>query len=248
MAEVATRQIEYEIGGESFTGFLAYDASAEEPRPGVLVIHEWWGLNDHARTRARMLAELGYTAFALDMYGEGRTAETVPGAQELAGPFYAGDDRDLMRERSRAGLGVLAAQPETDADRLAAIGYCFGGTAALELARSGAEIDVAVAFHANLSTPVPARPGVVDATVLACIGAADPLAPADQRDDFRDEMEAAGVDYAMIEYGGAVHSFTNPAADRYGIPGVAYQELADRRSWRDMRGAFEEAWGPIAGR
>ncbi|GAB4518766.1 MAG: dienelactone hydrolase family protein [Phycisphaerales bacterium] len=237
-AEIVTKAITYEHNGVTLEGYIAYDDATDARLPGVLVIHEWWGHNDYAQRRARMLAEQGYIAFALDMYGKGTLADTPQDASALATPFY--QDRTLMRTRARAGLDVLADHPRCDDDRLAAIGYCFGGTVALELARSGAPLDAVVSFHGGLSTPNPDDANNITGSVLVCNGAVDDFVSEDERRAFRREMEDAGVDYQFIEYGGAVHSFTNPEADALNMDSVAYDEHADRRSWRAMLALFDE--------
>ena len=240
-AEVVTRTIEYTHGGTTFKGYLAYDDAAEGKRPGVLVVHEWYGLNDYPQRRARELAELGYVALAADMYGGGKVATTREEAASLAGAVRG--DAEVMRGRAAAGLAALRAQPETDPERLAAIGYCFGGTVVLELARSGADLDVAASFHGGLGTKAPAEKGAVKARVVAFNGAEDPMVPHEERQAFMKEMTDAGVDWQLVEYGHAVHAFTNPDAGKAGIPGVAYNEKADRRSWEAMRQVFEESLG-----
>lgn len=236
------RDIEYEVDGRRMIGHLATPDGAG-PFPGVLVCHEGPGLTDHAKGRARMLAELGYVAFALDYHGDGRPIEG--GMAEIRaklGPLMA--DPLATRVLGRAGLDVLMAQPQTDPARLAAIGYCFGGTMALELARGGAALSAVVGFHSGLATVRPEDASAITAKVLVCIGADDPMIPPEQRAAFETEMRAGQVDWRMNLYGGAVHSFTNENASRMGIPGIAYHEPTDRRSWRAMRDLFDEVWGP----
>jgi dienelactone hydrolase len=239
-AEVTTEAIAYEHNGTELEGYFAYDASIEGPRPGVLIVHEWWGLGDHAKHVARELAKLGYAAFALDMYGKGVLTDDPEEASELAGQFYA--DRDLMRARAAAGLEILKNRPECDASKTAAAGYCFGGTGVLELARSGADLRGVAAFHGGLETPKPAEEGVVKARVIAYHGAQDPLTPPSQAMSLLDEMRKAGADCDVVLYGGAEHSFTNPAADGFGIDGVSYDEDADRRSWRAFQTFLKECF------
>ncbi len=242
-ADITTREIRYQHQGVTLLGYLALpeNASEDEPVPGVLVVHEWWGHDDYARSRAERIArEFGYAAFALDMYGEGILTDDPARASELSRPFST--DRTLMRARARAGLQTLAAQPGVDDQRLASIGYCFGGTVSLELARAGEPINAIVAFHANLSAPLPAKPDQVRAMVLVCNGVDDPFVPVEQRNAFISEMQAAEVDFQFVEYANAVHSFTNPAADDRNMNGVAYTEAADRRSWRDAHAWLEEAF------
>lgn len=241
VAAVKSKTIEYTHDGVALQGYLAWDDSATEPRPGVLVVHEWWGHNDYARKRARDLAALGYTAFALDMYGKGKLGETPQEAQKLATPFY--QDRSLMRARAQAGLDVLAKHEKSDASRLAAIGYCFGGSVVLELARSGADVDAVVSFHGGLSTPDPSDAKNIKGEVLVCNGAADAFVPQAERAAFMKEMEDAGVAYTFIEYAGAVHAFTNPGADARGMDSVGYNERADRQSWGHMQMLFHQTIG-----
>jgi dienelactone hydrolase len=243
-AEIVTKDIPYEHNGVKLKGYLAYDDAKATPgskAPGVLVVHEWWGLNDYPKQRARQLAELGYVAFALDMYGDGVVATDSKKAQELASPFYS--DARLVRDRAVMGLKQLLGQPNVDGDKIAAIGYCFGGTTVLELARSGAPLVAVVSFHGGLKTQKPAEKGQVKARVLVCNGAEDPMTKNADREAFMKEMEDAGVDYAFINYAGAVHGFTNPKADSLGVPGVAYNQKADERSWRLMQDWLREAFG-----
>ena len=237
-AELRTETVAYRDGDVTLKGFLAYDDSASGPRPGVLVVHEWWGLNDYAKQRAQQLATLGYVALAVDMYGDGFQTTSIEEAARRSGQFK--DDRQAGRRRIRAALDVLRDRPQVNPRQIAAIGYCFGGTTVLELARSGADVAGVVSFHGSLGTSLPARAGEIKARVLVCHGADDTFVTADELAQFQQEMRAAGVDWQMIFYGGAVHSFTNPQAGRAGIPGVAYDERADRRSWADMQQFFAE--------
>lgn len=235
-AAIVTKEIPYQDGSVSLTGYLAYDDAAPSPAPGVLVIHEWWGHNNYARMRAEMLAKLGYVAFALDMYGTGVKAEAPDAAQKLSKPFY--DDRNLMRSRARAGLNVLTSQEKVDKTNIGVIGYCFGGTAALELARAGTDVKSVVSFHGGLATTMPAQAGDVKARLLVLNGGADPLVSDKEKQDFINEMTAAKADFRSIDYPGATHAFTNPDATEIGkkfnIP-VAYNKDADERSWDEMQ-------------
>jgi dienelactone hydrolase len=240
-AEIQTHVVTYDHEGVTLEGYFAFDDSLEGKRPGVLVVHEWWGHNDYARRRARELAELGYVAFALDMYGKGKLATTPEAARELATPFYR--DRSVMRSRAQAGLAQLRKHERVDASRLGAIGYCFGGTVVLELARSGADLDGVVSFHGGLSTPSPDDARQIKGEVLICNGADDAAVPPDQQQAFHDEMRAANVKYTFISYGGSVHAFSNPAADKVGMSNVAYNERADRRSWAHMKIFFDDVFG-----
>ena len=234
--------IDYTVGGRRMIGHLAVGEGPAGSRPGVLVCHEGPGLDEHAKGRAERLADLGYAAFALDYHGDGKPLERDEMMGRLGGLM---GDPDQIRELARAGLSILLAQDEVDASRMAAIGYCFGGTMALELARSGAELAAVVGFHSGLGTGRPAQPGEVRASILVCIGADDPMVPAEQRSAFEAEMRAADVDWRMNLYGGAVHSFTNPNAELSGFPGVAYHQATDERSWRAMLDFFGERFGPV---
>lgn len=240
-AAMHTELIEYRHGDTVLEGYLAYDDARKGARPGVLVVHEWWGLNDYARNRAEQLAELGYIAFALDMYGKGVRLKTPEEAGSFAGRYKA--DRPLMRARAQAGLDVLKKHELTDPKRIAAIGYCFGGTTVLELARSGADLAGVVSFHGGLGTPAQEDARNIKGKVLVLHGAADPLVPPQEVAAFQDEMRKANVDWQMMFYGGAVHSFTNPQSGNDPSKGVAYNEKADKRSWEAMKVFFGDALG-----
>lgn len=237
-AKLMTKTMEYRHGDVVLEGYLAYPAYKKGRQPGVLVVHEWMGLNDYARKRADQLAQLGYVAFAVDMYGKGVRAADAKEAAALAGKYKG--DRPLMRGRIQAALDVLRGLPRVDPKRIAAIGYCFGGTTVLELARSGADIAGVVSFHGGLDAPMPAEPGRVKAKVLVLHGGDDPLVPPEQVNGFEAEMRNAGADWQLVAYGGAVHSFTNPQAGNDPSKGVAYDARADRRSWRAMKDFFDE--------
>jgi dienelactone hydrolase len=239
-AAIKTQTIDYKDGDVALQGFLAYD-DAKPTAPGVLVIHEWWGHNDYTRKRAEQLAQLGYVAFALDMYGKGVTAKTADEAGKLAGPFY--QNRALMRSRANAGLNVLKSQKNVDTKHLAVIGYCFGGTTALELARGGADLAAVVSFHGGLDFPSADDTKNIKAHVLICTGADDPMVTPDKVAIFEDQLRKAHVDYQINVYGGAVHAFTNPDADSHNIPGIKYNEKADKRSWQAMKAWFDENLG-----
>jgi len=240
-AMVTTRDISYETDGRTMVGTLALPDGADR-RPGVLVCHEGPGLDDHARSRAARLAEeLGYVAFALDYHGGGQPLADRDQMMARLGEFRG----DLPRTRAigTAGLDVLCAEPRTDTDKLAAIGYCFGGTLSFELARGGADLKAVVGFHAGLATARPEDARNIMGKVLALIGADDPIVDVDQRRAFEDEMRAGGVDWQLVVYGGAVHSFTNPRASNIDLPGIAYDEATDRRSWQAMLDLFAEVFG-----
>jgi dienelactone hydrolase len=240
-AGIHTESVEYREGETLLEGYLAYDDSSRKKRPGVLVVHEWMGLNEYARMRAEKLGTLGYVAFAADIYGKGVRAKNTKEASALAGKYRG--DRKLLRARVNAALEVLKAHVLTDNARTAAIGYCFGGTAVLELARSGAHVLGVVSFHGGLSTPTPGDAQKIRAKVLALHGADDPFVPPDEVAAFQEEMNKAGVDWQMIFYSGAVHSFTNPASGDDPSKGVAYNKRADRRSWEAMKLFFGELFG-----
>lgn len=235
---VHTEWVQYRHGETLLEGYLAYDDAVKGPRPGVLVVHEWMGLGDYAMKRAEQLAGMGYVAFALDMYGKGVRAKTPEEAAKLSG-IYKGD-RPLMRARAQAGLDALRKQSLVDPARIAAIGYCFGGTTVLELARSGADVAGVVSFHGGLGTPQPADAKNIKGKVLVLHGADDPHVPPAEVAAFQDEMRKAAVDWQMIYYGGAVHSFTNPGSGTDASTGVAYNEKADKRSWEAMKVFFKE--------
>jgi dienelactone hydrolase len=235
--------IEYRADGARMLGSLAVDDARSGLRPGVLVCHEGPGLSDHAKNVARRLAGLGYVAFAMDYHGDGKLLADMAEAMRRIQAFMA--DPSGIRARATAALAVLKAQPQTDANRIAAIGYCFGGTTALELARSGADVHAVVGFHSGLGTARPADAKNIKGRVLVQIGADDPIIPNEQRLAFEKEMTAAGVDWRLNLYGGAGHSFTNPQVDALGRPGFKYHPLSDRRSWAAMLDLFGEVFGTV---
>ncbi|QQS14983.1 MAG: dienelactone hydrolase family protein [Rhodospirillales bacterium] len=235
--------IAYNDGGTRLVGQLAVDETRPGRRPGVLVCHEGPGLTDHTKIIARRLAKLGYVAYAMDYHGDGRPLANPADTMARLNPWRA--DPTSIRVRAGIALKLLAARPEVDAGRMAAIGYCFGGTTALELARAGEDLRCVVGFHSGLATARPQDAVNIKAKVLVNIGAEDPIIPPEQRLDFEKEMRAANVDWRMILYGGAGHSFTNPAADARNMPGFKYHEPTDRRSWRAMLDLFDETLGPV---
>jgi len=243
-AAVKTEPVEYHDGDAVLEGFLAYDDAAQVPQPGILVVHEWMGLGDYTKRRARQLAELGYVALAADMYGKGVYAKDHDEAAKLSGALRG--DRHTMRGRILAALEVLKSFPRVDAQRLGAIGYCFGGSAVLELARSGAEVDAVVSFHGALDTPMPAPPGAVKGKILVCHGADDAFVTQEQVAAFEDEMRRAGADYQVIQFPGAVHSFTVAEAGDDPSKGMAYHPDADRRSWEAMLQLFNTVFARSA--
>ena len=236
-AKMVTKEIDYKDGATPLKGVLYYDDSVHRPLPGVLVVHEWWGLSENIKAKAEKLAALGYVAFAADIYGKDKFANNPEEAEKLATPFYK--DPGLMVSRAEAGLAVLKKQPQVDATRLAATGYCFGGSVVLQLARSGADVLGVVSFHGGLKTSEPAEPGRVKAQVLALDGGADKLVSPKERANFKKEMADAGVTFKVVEYPGALHAFTNPKATeigkRFNMP-IAYDADADQKSWDEMRG------------
>ncbi len=241
-AEIHTEPVQYQHGDTRLQGYLAYDDAIDGPRPGVLIIHEWWGLNDYSKDRAKQLAGLGYVAFALDMYGDGKHTADPAEAKQCSGQFNG--EIDTLRARAQAGLDVLASHDRVAPTKIAAIGYCFGGTTALELAYSGAPIQAVVSFHGGPAIPRPQDLPNIHAKILICHGAADPLIPAQRVEALRVELLKTNLDWQLIAYGQAVHSFTNPYADQYGVDGVAYHPLSDQRSWQDMRQLFDEVFNP----
>jgi dienelactone hydrolase len=237
-ASVKTKYVEYRQGATILEGYLAWDDANSAKRPGVLIVHEWTGINDHMKQRAEMLAKLGYVAFAADIYGKGIRPVAQQEAAKTAGIYK--DNRPLLRARVRAGLEELKKQKFVDPRRIAAIGYCFGGTTVLELARDAADIQGVVTFHGGLSTPTPQDAKNIKAKVLAMHGADDPFVKADEVAAFQDEMRKGGVDWQFISYSNAVHSFTNKAAGSDNSKGAAYNKNADRRSWEAMKTFFAE--------
>jgi dienelactone hydrolase len=235
-----TQVHQYQSHDKTSNGYLALPNGNGE-RPGILVVHEAPGLDDHVKRRAEMLAGLGYVALAADLYGGGIVGNGPEEAFALMGPLR--EDSDLLRRRVRAGLDALATVPGVDRDRLGAIGYCFGGYSVLELARTGAPVACVVSFHGLLETKRPAVAGMVKSRVLACTGSADPIVPREQVTAFEKEMAEATVDWQIITYGGAKHAFTNTAADSIPMPGFGYSAMADARSWLAMLNLFDEVFG-----
>lgn len=228
-AKVHTKEIEYKQGDTVLQGFLAWNDAAKGKRPGVLVIHEWWGHNRHARAQAKRLAEAGYVGFALDMFGKGKLATHPKDA--MAFVQEATKDPAVLVARFDAALDLLKRQPQVDADHVGAFGYCFGGGVALNMARAGKPLDAVVTFHGSLKPTVTAEPGKVKPAILVQTGGADPMIPQDQVQAFEQEMKEAGANVEVVRYPGAKHSFTNPDADKAGVEGLAYDRQADRESW-----------------
>jgi dienelactone hydrolase len=239
-AQVQTSVVQYNDNGTALEGYLAFKKGTTGKQPGVLLVHDWMGLNQYYRDLTRRLAEPGYVAFAADIYGKGVRPKDSTSAAEEANKYKS--DRLLMRQRIRVALEGLKKNSNVDPARVAAIGYCFGGTVVLELARSGADISGVASFHGGLDTPTPEDAKNVKARILALHGADDPFVPPQQVAAFQDEMRKGGVDWQMIYYGNAVHSFTVPAAGGDRAKGTAYDEKADRRSWEAMESFFKEVF------
>ena len=236
-AKLVSQAVTYDHEGTVLEGYLAYDDTFEGRLPGVLVVHEWWGLNDFVRSRVDKLAELGYVAFALDMYGKGIFTQDPSEAKELSSHLRG---KPIMRQRALAGLKIFKANDRVFVSRIAAIGYCFGGTTVLELAYSGADVTSVVSFHGGLTSAKPEDYKGIKAKILIFHGAEDTFISIDEIRAFHEGMRQSGADWQMISFGGAVHSFTNPAADHAGIQGVAYDRKADERSWKYMQVFFKE--------
>ncbi|MFO1487024.1 MAG: dienelactone hydrolase family protein [Verrucomicrobiota bacterium] len=243
-AELHTQSVEYKQGDTTLEGWLAYDTAFTGKRPGVLVVHQWKGIGDSEKRRAEMLAKLGYVAFCADIYGKGVRPQTPQEAGAQAGKYKS--NRPLLRDRANAGLEVLKKNERVDSKHVAAIGYCFGGTTVIELARSGADIAGVVSFHGGLDSPTPGDGKNIRCKVLACHGADDPFVPAKDLAAFEDEMRASKVDWQLVKYGGAVHSFTDWAMDGKALPGAQYNAAADHRSWDAMKEFFAEIFAPAA--
>ena len=227
-ADVQTKKIVYKHGDLECQGVLAWDDAVQGPRPGVLVVHEWWGLNDYTRGRAEQLAKLGYVAFAADMYGEGKVTEHPKEAGEMAAKVRA-NVKD-WRKRATTALDVLSKQPQCDKTKLAAIGYCFGGSTALQLAYSGADLKAVVTFHAALPAPTAEEAKQITAAILVCHGADDKFIPEQAIKSFRDAFDKAGSKYEFVSYPDTVHSFTVSGADKHNIAGMKYNQIADEDS------------------
>lgn len=236
-AAIKTEPVEYQQGGVTLEGALVYNDAVKGQRPGVLVVHQWKGLTDYEKKRAAMLAELGYAAFCVDIYGRGIRPATAQDAGAEAGKYKR--NRPLLRDRVNAGLETFRKQAVVDPKHVAAIGYCFGGTTVIELARKGADVAGVVSFHGALDSPTPADGKNIKCKVLACHGADDPFVPAKDVEAFENEMRNGSVDWRLIKYGGAVHSFTDWNADG-SMAGAKYDEKADKRSWEDMKAFLAE--------
>jgi dienelactone hydrolase len=240
-AAIRTETVEYKEGDTVLEGYVAYDDSILNRRPGVLIVHQWKGFGEYEKKRAEMLAKLGYVAFAADIYGKGVRPKDTQEAAALAGKYKK--DVALLRKRVNAGLEQLRKTRSVDGQNVAAIGYCFGGTTVLELARSGADVDGVVSFHGGLGTPNPDDAKNIKARVLALHGADDPFVPDAEVKSFAEEMRNARADWQLVAYGNSVHSFTHWDAGTDNSKGAAYNEKADKRSWAAMRAFFDELFG-----
>ena len=235
--KIEGKAVEYTAGGVTLKGYLAYDENVKGRRPGILVVHEWWGQNEYVRKRARMLAELGYTALALDMYGEGKIASHPDDAGKFASEVMK--DFPVAKDRFLAAMEFLKKQPTVDPGRIAAIGYCFGGGVVLNMARHGVDLRGVASFHGSLAVIKPEKPVPIKAAVRVYNGADDKFIPAEAIEALKKEMAEQKVDFKFVNYPGAVHAFTNPDATELGkkfnIP-IAYNADADKGSWEDMKG------------
>lgn len=242
-AAVQGKEVTYSANGTTLKGYIAYDSKVKGPRPGILVVHEWWGHNDYARKRARMLAAQGYTALALDMYGDGKQAHHPDDAQKFSSEVS--QNEGLAKARFEAALELIKKEKTVDAANIGAIGYCFGGTVVLNMARAGEPLKAVASFHGGLGTKHPAERGKVQARVASYTGEADPMIPAEQVAAFRQEMEKAGITSEVVTYPGAQHAFTNPEADMYGkkfkLP-LAYDAAADKDSWAKSMAFLAESF------
>jgi dienelactone hydrolase len=240
LGAIKTEEVVYKQGETILRGHLAYDDAVKGKRPGILVVHEWWGLNDYAKGRADALAKAGYIALALDMYGEGRHTDHPKEAGEWSG--YIRQNFSIGKERFMAAYDLLRNHKLTKPKRMAAIGYCFGGYVVLSMAMEGIDLRAVVSFHGTLPLKR-VEPNTIKASILVCQGADDPLVKPEQIREFEENLEYARADWQFVTYGGAKHSFTNPQADTFGIPALGYSKTADRRSWRAMLDLFREVFG-----
>lgn len=238
-ADVKSETIKYKAGDAECVGYLAWDDSIPGKRPGVVIFHEWWGLNDYSKKRAEMLAKAGYAAFCADLYGDGKTAEHPDDAAKFMN--HVMKNEALWLSRADAALKTLAAQPQVDSSKLAAIGYCFGGTTAIVLAASGADVKAVATFHAGIPDVTADQARKIKARMLICHGEADGFIPKEKITAFRSALDAAKTNYDFVAYPGAVHGFTVEGAEKRGVPGLKYDANADKQSWDSMLKLFQEA-------
>lgn len=240
--QVNGEEVTYSTAATEMKGYLATDANKKGKRPGVLVVHEWWGHNDYVRKRADMLAEMGYVAIAVDMYGDGKQAEHPEDAGKFSGQVF--ENIDEAKARFEAAMETLKAHPDVDQEQIAAIGYCFGGSVVLSMANAGYDLDAVAAFHAGVALPIPPSEEI-QAKILVANGADDPFVPEEQVQDYKQAMDAAGADYRYIAYPGAVHAFTSPDAtamgEKFELP-LAYNQEADEQSWMEMQKLFDSVF------
>ncbi len=241
--EVVGEEVSYTADDVTMNGYIAFDKASSEKRPGILVVHEWWGHDEYARKRANMLAELGYVALAVDMYGDGKQAAHPEDAQKFAMSVMG--NFESATARFNAALETLKANPNVDTDQIGAIGYCFGGSVILSMADAGIDLDGVAAFHAGLQLPVMPKAGTLTSRVLVLNGADDPFVTAEQVEAFTGALEAANADFEYINYPNAVHAYTNPGAtalgEQFGLP-LAYNAEADSASWEKMKMFFNETF------
>jgi dienelactone hydrolase len=240
---IETKEVTYDADGTSMKGFLAYPTGAQGPRPGVIVVHEWWGFNDYARMRARKLAEMGYVGFAIDMFGGGKQASHPDDAQKFMMEVVG--NPDLMMKRFAAAKALLAGDPRVDPNKIAAIGYCFGGAVVLNMARAGMDLDAVASFHGMLAAPSPMKPGKYPGAIFVATGGSDPFVPPEQVDAFKKEMDAAGAKYDVVIYPNTKHAFTNPEATengkKFNLP-LEYNPEADADSWAKLEQFLARVW------
>jgi dienelactone hydrolase len=244
--EVKTKTIDYRDGDTELQGYLAWDDAVQGKRPGIIVVHEWWGLDDYAKKRVQQLAKLGYVAFAADMYGKGQVTDHPDKAGEWSKQITS--NVDAWQKRALAGLEVLRKQEQVDPQRLAAIGYCFGGATAMQMAYAGADLDGVVSFHGSLPVPEEGQGGNIKAKVLAFHGSEDGFVPREKVTAFQEAMDKAKADWHMVVFGGAKHGFTVPGVDKHGIENLRYDKEADERSWKHMQLFFDEIFGTNRGK
>jgi dienelactone hydrolase len=239
-AKIVGKAVEYKVGDITLKGYIAYDSSIKGKRPGIIVVHEWWGLTDYPKKRAEMLAKLGYVALAADMYGDGKTADNPGDAQKSAGESMK--DASLLKSKFLAAVDFLKQDEHTNATQIAAIGYCYGGGVVLNMARAGVDLKGVVSFHGSLGAVIPAEKGNVKAKILVCAGAADKFISDKDIETFKKEMKDAGADLKYVAYKGALHAFSNPDATalgkKFNMP-IAYDEKADKGSWSEMQKFFK---------